>query len=193
MYTFIRRIHLFSGLVLLVFVLMYFVSGYVIIHRPWFGKSEPATIHRQEPLIVSERRSDEEMSRYLQEKYGLRGQRSPANHRPDGSVRFSFVRPGTSFEALIAPDGKSLTITEKHLGAADIANGLHRLHGYHGGWLYLLWAFVYDLASAALIVFAISGVVLWFQSTSRRLAGWLCLALSCGFTASMMGYLLLSR
>ena len=36
-YNVIRRIHLYAGLVVLVFLMMYFASGYVMIHRQWFG------------------------------------------------------------------------------------------------------------------------------------------------------------
>lgn len=193
MYHVVRRIHLFSGLVLLLFILMYFVSGYIIVHRPWFGRAQPATVTRKVAWTAPAGLADEEISQYIQETFGLRGQRAPANHRSDGSVRFNFVRPGTTFEALLQPGSKELTITEKHLSAADIANGMHRLHGYHGGWFYYLWAFVYDLASTGLIVFALSGVVLWYQSTTHRLAGYLCLGASVGFTAAMISYLLFSK
>lgn len=192
MYTFIRRIHLFAGLLLLVFVLMYFLSGYVLIHEPWFGGREPRTSVRTEPLASAGMFTDEAMSLYLQQAFNLRGQRSPANHRADGSVRFGFAHPGTAFEALVAAGGKQVTITRKDFGFGGLANGFHRLRGYHGGWLYVLWALLYDLASAALIVFAITGIVLWHQSTARRLPGWLCLGASFGFTAVMVLYLMFS-
>jgi hypothetical protein len=192
LYTLFRRIHLFTGLLLLVFVLMYFVTGYVIVHRPWFGKSNPRITTRTEALNLRGRPSDEQMAEYLQDTFDLRGQPGAANHRADGSIRFTFARPGTSFEAVILPGAKQVTITRKDLAATDVANGLHRLRGYRGGWVYWLWALLYDLASAALIVFALTGIVLWYQSTSRRLGGWICLSLSFSFTAAMILYLMLS-
>ena len=36
MYDLIRKIHLYTGLTLLAFVLMYFVTGYVMIHHDLF-------------------------------------------------------------------------------------------------------------------------------------------------------------
>jgi hypothetical protein len=193
MHHLIRRIHLFAGLALLVFVLMYFVSGYVIVHRPWFGSNQPKTSTRQEPIEVPADLSEEGLSRYLQDKLGLRGQRRPANHQSDGSLRFSFVRPGTSYEVVIPAGQKEAKITERHGGGAEVLNGMHRLHGYRGGGLYVIWAIIYDLASAALIVFALSGIILWYQSTRPRWPGWCCLGLSFGFTASMVAYLLVSK
>jgi hypothetical protein len=57
----------------------------------------------------------------------------------------------------------------------------------------VIWAVLYDLASAALILFAITGIFLWYKSTSRRLPGVVCLAASFGFTASMVIYLVIRR
>ena len=192
MYRLIRRIHLFTSLLLLVFVLMYFVSGYVMIHANWFGESQPKLSVRTEILKVPANPADPTLPQKLQ-AFGLRGQSSPPEHRGDGSTRFNFVRPGTTFQTVLAADGKELTITRKDFGFSGLAQGMHRLRGYHGGWLYCLWSSMYDLASLALIGFGITGIVLWYQSTMHHLAGWVCLAASFGFTAVMIGYLMLSK
>jgi hypothetical protein len=190
MYPLIRRVHLFTGLLLLVFVLMYFASGYVMVHNEWFNKPGPATTTRTETLNYSGESSDEVLSRYLQETFDLRGKRNPPNHRKDGSRQFNYTRPGTTFEAVVSPDGKQVAVTRKEFGFVGLANGMHRLHGYGGGRIYDAWAFLYDLASAALILFALTGIILWYQSTSRRLPGLICLGLSFGFSAAMILYLL---
>jgi hypothetical protein len=193
MYQLLRRIHLFTGLILLVFVLMYFLSGYIIIHANWFGGREPRTSTQSQTLAVSAPASDTDLVAVLQRDLGLRGQPSAPEHRNDGSIRVNFVRPGTTFQASIAPGGKEVAITRKDFGFAGIANGMHRLRGYHGGWMYSAWSALYDLASLALIVFGVTGVILWYQSTSRHLSGWLCLGASFGFTTAMILYLMFSR
>jgi hypothetical protein len=193
MYHWLRRIHLFTGLVLLVFVLMYFLSGYIIIHAEWFGGRDPRTSSSSQAFSLPATASDAEIVGRLQREVGLRGQPSAPEHRKDGSIRVNFVRPGTTFQAALAPAGKEVKITRKDFGFAGIANGMHRLRGYRGGWLYWVWSAMYDLASLALIVFGITGIILWHQSTARRVAGWLCLAASFGFTAAMIVYLLFSK
>ena len=40
MYDAIRKIHLYCGLIVLLMLMMYFFSGYVMIHRAWFGGQE---------------------------------------------------------------------------------------------------------------------------------------------------------
>ena len=193
MYHFIRRIHLFTGLLLLVFVLMYFLSGYVMIHGKWFVEREPKVSVRTETLNFLVDPSDASLAGRLQAAFGLRGQSSSPEHKSDGSTRFNFVRPGTTFQAVITPGSGEITITRKDFGFRGVANGFHRLRGYHGGWIYVLWSCLYDLASVALILFGITGVVLWYQSTARHLPGWACLVASFGFTAAMICYLMWTK
>jgi hypothetical protein len=177
----------------LLFVLMYFFTGYVMIHPKLFGRSEPRTSVRTVMLPATRSTSDESLSAHLQQTLDLHGQRQPAQHRPDGTTMFRYGRPGKTTEAVLDRAGKEVTITEKDLGFNGAANGLHRLRGYRGGTFYVVWATFYDLASCAMIVFAISGVILWFQSTVRRTAGLSCLAGSFGFVALMVAYLILHK
>lgn len=191
MRTFIRRLHLYTGLCLLVFVLMYFVSGWIMVHEGWFHRGEPASESRTESLQLDGGLSDAALAEQLQARFGLRGKRQPPNRRGDGSRQFNFVRPGTTFEAVVAAESGQVKITRKEFGRVGLAHGLHRLHGYGGGAVYSVWALCYDLASAALIVFALSGVILWLQTTPRRLPGLICLGLGAAATAGMILHFLL--
>ena len=193
MYQFLRRIHLFTGLLLLVFVLMYFFTGYVMIHGNWFGPNEPKTSVETNSFAFVPNESEAALASRLQRELGLSGQSSTPEHRKEGSLRIDYVRPGTTIQTLINPLTRQITITRKEFAFRGVANGLHRLHGYHGGWAYWIWSLLYDLASAALIVFSITGVILWYKSTARHLVGWICLGASCGFTTAMILYLMLSK
>lgn len=192
-YPLLRRIHLFTGLMLLVFVLMYFVTGYVMIHAKWFGGREAKTTKYTEKLDINGNVADDVLVRRLQTELGFKGQPSDPEHRKDGSTRLSFTRPGTGFQVVVVLGTNLVTVTRKDFGFAGVANGMHRLRGYHGGWRYWAWSLLYDLASLSLIVFALTGILLWYQSTARRLPGWLCLTAGFGFTASMVLYLMLSK
>jgi hypothetical protein len=119
MYNTIRRIHLYTGLIVLVFLMMYFISGYVMIHRPWFGGQQSASV---------------------------------------------------------------VTL-----------NKLHRVHGYGGGFVRNAFVLCNDLASFACILFALSGVYLWWKTAQAKLWGILCLAISCAYGFGMIVYLALAR
>jgi hypothetical protein len=189
-YDLIRRIHLYAGLTLLAFVLMYFVTGYVIIHHDWFPSAEASRTTREEPLSAAPGAGVEEYSAILQRQFNLAGKRQPPSRGKDGSWKFVYVRPGRTCEAVVPAAGNVVRITRSDLSTAATLVGFHRLHGYGGGWVYDVWAVVYDLTSAAMILFAVSGIYLWYKLSRRRLLGWLFLAASFGFAAGTVVYLI---
>ena len=80
MHTFNRRLHLFSGLILLVYVLMYFVTGYVMVHEKWFGRTPAAVAERPVTLQVPAGLSPDETAKFLKEHLDLRGKLQPPKH-----------------------------------------------------------------------------------------------------------------
>ena len=189
MYDTIRRIHLYTGVGLLAFVVMYFVTGYVLIHHDWFPASEPVKSIREAALTPATGASPEEYSALLQRQFGLAGKRQPPVRMKDGGWKFQFVRPGVWHEAVVPPAGGTVNITTSHFSTRQMLVHFHRLHGYGGGWLYDLWMVMYDLASASMILFAVSGIYLWYKLTKRRLLGWVVLAVSFSFAIGTMLYL----
>jgi hypothetical protein len=192
MYRFIRRIHLFTGLSLLVFVIMYFATGFVMVHEDWFPRKEAQKTVRTEPLEYAGDRSPASFSAYLQQRFGLAGKRQPGQQGKDGSWKFNYAGPGFNYEAVVPAVGKEVKITRSDSGTLGMLHGFHRLHGYGGGTFYDVWAFIYDLASASLILFALTGIYMWYTTAQKKLAGWICLALSFGYAAAMVLYLVCS-
>ena len=189
MYSTIRRIHLYTGFGLLAFVVMYFFTGYVLIHGEWFPNESPVKSTREEPLTTAVGASPEEYSVVLQKQFGLAGKRQPPSRTKGGAWKFAYAHPGVSYEAVIPPAGGTVLITTTQFSGRQTLVQFHRLHRYGGGWVYDLWMVMYDLASAAMIVFAISGIYLWYKLTPRRLLGWALLAISFLFTAGTLLYL----
>jgi hypothetical protein len=189
-YTVLRKIHLYAGLVILAFVIMYFGTGYPMIHHEWFPKRAPAKTTRTERLSYTGREEPTAFSDYLQETFALRGKPTQQRRLEDGSWRFRYSRPGTLYEAVVAPAGDSLQITTRNESAIDTMVGFHRLHGYGGGNLYDLWAVLYDLASVSLIIFAFTGIYLWYKLTKQKLIGWVCLGISYLYAAVTVLYLM---
>lgn len=194
MHTLIRRIHLFCGFSLMAFVVMYFVTGYVLTRGSLFGETGKSVVQRTVSFVPQSAKPDEAgFAAQLQEQFGLRGQRAPARRNDDGSWRFSFVRPGYRAEVRLAADLKSAAITETRLGWQGVMVGFHRQHGYGGGGFHDLWALVYDLASVSMIVFAITGLLLWHKLARIRWPGWVVLGSGFAYTAVTLGYMLLRR
>ena len=190
LYQTIRRIHLYTAFFLLSFVLMYFITGYVMIHEGLVEHRDPQKKTRNLALKYKGEKTPEAYGAHLESTFGLEGKRQLPKHQENGSWEFKYFRPGTSYEAVISAAGDSVRITESREHLRRTLIGFHRLHGYGGGLLYDIWAVCYDLASLALILFTLSGIYLWYKLTQRHLLGWLLLFLSFGLTAATIGYLL---
>ena len=198
MYNVIRKIHLYSGLVILVFLMMYFVSGYVMIHRPWFGGQSgkpPADVRTETLAGYTGPREPEALAAYVVERFQLRGRANvpPPARQPQKSVRFNVVRPGTIQQVDVPHDGDAVVITTTRENLAGVLVQLHRVHGYGGGLLWNAFVLFNDLASASCILFALSGVYLWWKTAKRKIWGVLCLSASCAYTLGTILYLMYAR
>ena len=179
-----------TGLALLVFVVMYFITGYVLIHGPWFGKQETTRSVRTEPLEYTGEDTLEAWAVYLQNTYDLPGQFESTRRFRDGRLEIVYLRPGTHYIAEVPADRKTVRITENKTSWQRTLIVFHRMHGYIGNWLYILWAIVYDLASISLIIFGLTGIYLWYKLTVRRLFGWIVLGVSYSFAIGTIVYLM---
>ena len=198
MYNAIRKIHLYSGLVILVFLMMYFVSGYVMIHRPWFGGQAgkpPPNVRTESLADYTGPREPAALAAYVVDRFSLRGRANipPAERQPAKAIRFNVVRPGTIQQVEIPHDGDAVTITTTRENLAGVFAQLHRVHGYGGGWQWNAFVLFNDLASASCIVFALTGVYLWWKTAKRKVWGVLCLGASCAYTIGMVLYLMYAR
>ena len=189
-YTVFRKIHLYAGLAILAFVIMYFVTGYPMIHDNWFPQSEPMKTTRTESLVYTGAKEPAAYSIFLQETFKLRGKVTRQRRLKDGSWEFHYSRPGISHEAVVAPAGDNVRITTAREKPIKTMIAFHELHGYGGGMLYSVWAFLYDLASFSLIVFAFTGIYLWYRLTKKKLLGWIFLAISYGYATVTVLYLM---
>ena len=200
MYNAIRKVHLYTGLVILVFLMLYFVSGYVLIHRPWFGgqSGKPDPMTRTESLAgYTGPRTPDALAAYVPGHLALHGRVNvpPPDNQPKDSIRFSVFRPGTIHEVRIPHDDpETLTIRTTRENAAGLLVHLHRIHGYGSGELaFNAYVLFNDLASVSCILFALTGVYLWWKTAKRKIWGVLCLAGSCAYGAGMVLYLLHAR
>ena len=64
----------------------------------------------------------------------------------------------------------------------------HKVAGYDEHPVFDVYAFFCDLTGASMILFALSGVYLWWKTTRDHLWGILCLIASCTYAAGMMLY-----
>jgi hypothetical protein len=187
MFNRIRQIHLFAALILTMFILMYFVSGVVLIFEETFPGKD-ISVARVNTIIpgIGTMKGDTLIAS-LEDHLNVSGRHQI---RKDGDQTLvNFIHPGMEGRIVVANDSDSVAavIHERNLNATLIQ--FHRLHGYHGGWRYWIWAFFYDLSALSMIVFAFTGVYLWYKTERVKWPGWLLLGVTTFFVAFTLYYL----
>jgi hypothetical protein len=190
MYNLIRKIHLYVAFSLLLLTLMYFVSGYIMIHGPWFGSSEPQVTQEIIKLSRPLKGNEPNISEYLQKELNLSGKRFPAKKQENGTIVFNYWRPGEEYEIILTPNKSEVIIKRRQWQWQGTMIGFHRIHDYMGGVTYTVWAFLLDIVSLSLIVFGITGIIMWYKLTTKRLLGWILLSITYIYSFVTILYLL---
>jgi len=185
MYHFMRRTHLFAALVLFIFVLLYSVSGYLLEFplSPLLTASQ--TLVRVEPFQYAGDMDSPRLAEYVKSTYDLHGKLGKAEFdKKTGTRHFVFVGIKGYFDARISKDVKQVTLAIRPNSFLWALIRMHHLAGFEGGAIYETWGVMLDLVAVALVLFALSGIYLWYKLTKRRALGWIMLAISIAYTAA---------
>jgi hypothetical protein len=193
MYTVIRKIHLYSGLIIVIFLMMYFVSGFIMVHRPWFTTPPPPPITRTATLQSTGGQTPQQIAAAVQKQLQLPGRIQFPQTQPDNLVRFWVNHPGTMTRVDVSTKGKRIDLTTQRVGLVGTLIMLHKVCGYDAEPLFDAYAFFCDLAGVSMILFPITGIYLWWKTARNHLWGTLCLVASCAFAAGIMLYLACAR
>ena len=189
MYLLVRRIHLFSGSVIMAFLMMYFVSGYMMIHRPWFLRPSPPATVETAALEAGAPDHVDRLAVYVKEKFGLRGRLQYPQVQPKDVKRFWVLRPGVMLRVDVPANHGRITFTTQRAGLVGTLIMLHKIRGYDDQLVFDVYALFCDLAGVSMILFAVSGIYLWWKRRRKHFWGIVCLGLSCVYGVAMVVYL----
>lgn len=156
-YRIIRKIHLLATLLLATFIVMYFVTGFIMIFEEHF-KRENKVEKVKEKVDGARSINADSLVRWSMDRYHLQGQYEVRKNEKRTTV--DFRHPGTTATVTLYVDNDSVHVEIRKGNLYSAMHQYHRLHGYRGGLTYYAWAFVYDLSSLSLIIFAITGFYL---------------------------------
>jgi len=165
-------------MVLLLFLLMYVFSGVILINRVLFHVPEQVEDAKMVPVTEPMEGAPEVYAKKLARELDIKGR---IIYRKDGNENwiFNYNFPGTRVTATLRQAQDSLqirTMRQKQTFFTTVQQ-MHVLRGFRGGWPYTVWAIFYDTSCLALIVFAITGILLWFRSRQKYPYGWIFLFL----------------
>ncbi len=169
-------IHLITSMILLVFLMMYLVTGILMTHHQ-LPNGEREVSWSKNLVKESMDSSPAAYARYLKNEYGYRGKYEYRQFE-NGSWDFYFNFPGEQVKVTLTPaqDTLHVQLTEIERTLKSVSHNLHGMRGFSGGWVYSIWAIFYDLSALALILFGITGVLMWINRKRWYPSGWWYLA-----------------
>lgn len=177
-----RKIHLYAAMIIMVFLSMYFITGFLLTRYDWFDHDPIEKKSHIVPVDLSRIEEDEEFPEKVREILDIRGKMNLQKFNADGTQTIQFIKPGVTTVVTISADLKRATIETTPQNIHEMVSFYHRMHGYGGGLKYDLYLFMMDLSSLSLIVFVITGVYLWMKILRNKFWGMLFLALGFLYT-----------
>lgn len=188
-----RRLHLYFGLALLPWLLMYGLSSIPIAHNQFFAERDAArgvplwTLRAERPFDGTVPRDPEKLREFGRAALAATGITAPnfgvysPNPKTVNIQAFSFLKVT---RLVYAVDEKKLRIEDRRFRFDQFLTGMHTRGGFEqDGFLQDSWAVVIDLVCVAIILWIATGVFMWHRMTRRRLWGWVALLAGAGFFA----------
>jgi hypothetical protein len=180
----VRDAHLLLGLFVAATVVMYGVSSAQMAHREWL----PWRASVQERSLTLERGMTDgrAVARALMEHHGLWGDLEQTG-QSQGEIRVQIYRPGTVIVAAYRAVTGETRLKIERAPFAGMLVALHHAHGWsHESMSVNLWGALVGLVSIGLMALGGTGVYLWFKIHKERAIGGLILAVSLGFSLSLL-------
>ena len=185
LYRLTRDLHLYLGLFISPFVLVFAISVFFLVHA-WLPKiGSEATTRRVEsalPLpedlpLLSGRALIDALKPTL-ESAGVRGEVGFIRHLvKEEKLIIPVMIPGRETTVSISLSNRQATIVTRETGFADALVTLHKSPGQHGpdirmNWFYMrVWRWLADATVYLILFISVSGIYLWYALRAERSVG----------------------
>lgn len=167
---------MYAALVLAPWVLMYALSTLAMNHRTWFTLSGAAPAFSEERRVVYESALPADapadaVARQMLTFLGLDGAHA-ASRRADGTIVVTRTDLLTPRRITYHPVDRALTVERQQPRATSLLERFHRRRGYATGYrLDTAWAVTVDLFIAGMLLWACSGLWMWWEMKVTRVSG----------------------
>lgn len=179
-----RRLHLYLGLSLLPWFLLYGVSSIPFSHPKFFDDREKAKglpnwtprMERSYDAAVPEGSELRPFGERIVRDLGLNGAWGIYRQGPD-QINVYVYRPFTSTQVKYFPKEKKLVVEEKRFRWDHFFTGLHAKGGFEqDSLLQDSWGAVVDIVCLGFLLWIATGIYMWWQLRGSRAWGWVALA-----------------
>ena len=173
----IGRTHLYLGMFLMPWLLVYGLSTLAFNHEEWFQKYRPADPQwlpmwvRQQPLPAPLGDGNlRDVVRSMLEAEKLKGPffAQQQGRRLNINVQ-NFIEPLRLNYDL---DQQVLRAEKKKFGWTEVLIRLHFRVGYNQSGLSMVWPVIVDVFCVTMLIWIITGLLLWWKLRGSRILGW---------------------
>jgi hypothetical protein len=177
-----RRVHLYLGLSLLPWFLMYGISSVPFAHNQYFSQRDAAkglplwTPRLEKAVDLGAPAGPDQLPTFGRQLLEAAGVEAPNFGVQQNASRvtvnaFSFRR---FTRVIYSIDEQRLTVEDRRFRWDQFLTGMHARGGFaQDGLLPLSWSLIVDLVCVAIAVWILSGLYMWWGLRSHRRSGWL--------------------
>ncbi len=182
----IRAGHLYTGLFLVPWMMVYATSAFFLNHDDWFAGSKPVWTDVADTKFVPDDSfpaASEERARTIMKQLNLDGAHRISQDDDKQMVIYRFCATGYYQITWNRQESRLVVRKQQPCTFYSFVNALHYQHGYSQPWLAYLpwgtWALIVDLVTTSTVFWVLSGVYIWARRPRKRLLGGICLAAGC--------------
>lgn len=148
---------------------MYIVTGYIMSNHNWFEGGEEQVVKKIMPLnYIPDTTRLAEFGNNIKEQFEISG-RMTFSRTGKNEIQFTFIKPGERNKVVVQNSLDSVKITQTtKKSLQEISTRIHRVHGFEGGLLYKSWAILLDITAIAMILFSVTGILIWLRYSHLR-------------------------
>ena len=186
-YPIVRSLHLYFGLFISPFVLVFSISVLVLNHTDFINKINPIKplpdINTRLDKIPYDT-SDLLTAKRIIQKLGIKGEVDYISQN-EQEISFPVIVPGLTTKIKVNKQTNEVLITREEEGILRATNFLHKMPGPHnaklrGNSLFMMnWRVIADMVVYILLLLSSSGVFLWYFLKAERKLGWVAIVLGC--------------
>jgi len=188
LYQIMRQVHLYSSLTIVALLLMYVISSYMMIYHDWF-QVETRNESKITLDIKPEEINEDNWGSFLN-KNKIKGRLVRENFEESGDIVRLYESAKGYAEITIFKKVDQVEIRSADLNLSGKINEMHRLRGFGGPLLYNIYAVLLDLVGVGLILFVLTGVILWLKLLKHNKLAWTILILGFIYVSAVLGYLI---
>ncbi|MCI0622158.1 MAG: PepSY-associated TM helix domain-containing protein [Acidobacteria bacterium] len=182
-YVWVRDLHLYVGIFLSPFVLIFAISTLLLNHNWGRGDTRNQTVRRALTVNVAEGLDTIEHAKEVMRQAGVSGEIGFVQRLvKENHLSISVMKPGREAKIEVDLQGNTATVEEHQTGFWEALVYLHKSPGPHntnirGNWSYTrIWGGLADSAVYSILFLSASGIYLWAVIKAERRIGLLLMA-----------------